>query len=126
METEKTAIEKLFFDYQDALNTSNVNKVLSLYTKDGVFMPTGGPSAIGREQVKGSYEFVFKAIELKLKFQIDEIVIIDEKYAFARTISRGTQVLRETGVKEPEEGRELFILQKEDGQWKIARYIFNK
>lgn len=59
-ETDKTAIENLLFSYRDALNASDVNKVLTLYSVDGVFMPSAGPSAIGQEQVKASYEFVFK------------------------------------------------------------------
>ena len=62
--TEKTAIEKVLFSYRDALNASDVNKVLPLYTNDGVFMPSNAPSAIGQEQVKASYEFVFKTIQL--------------------------------------------------------------
>lgn len=41
--TEKTAIEKLLFSYRDALNASDVNKVLPLYTNDGVFMPSNAP-----------------------------------------------------------------------------------
>lgn len=123
---EKSAIEKLLFSYQDALNASDVNKVLPLYTRDGVFMPQGGPSAIGQEQLKGSYEFVFKNLQLNIKFHIDEIVMVNNDYAFARTISRGTQLVHATGITGAEENRELFILQKENGQWKIARYIFNK
>ncbi|MNY35796.1 hypothetical protein D3C86_1702290 [compost metagenome] len=126
METAKLAIEKLLFNYQDALNESDVNKVLPLYTKDGVFMPQGGPSAIGQEQLKGSYEFVFKNLQLNIKFQIDEIVVLNEGNAFARTVSRGTQLIHATGIKGEEENRELFVLRKEDGEWKIARYIFNK
>lgn len=66
--TEKTAIEKLLFSYRDALNVSDVNKVLPLYTSDGVFMPSNAPSAIGLGQIKGSYEFVFKTIQLKSNF----------------------------------------------------------
>ncbi|MEY8761812.1 YybH family protein [Chryseobacterium tongliaoense] len=123
---EKSAIEKLLFSYQDALNASDVNKVLPLYTQDGIFMPQGGPSAIGQEQLKGSYEFVFKNLQLNIKFHIDEIVIVNNDYAFARTISRGTQLVHATGITGAEENRELFILQKENAQWKIARYIFNK
>ena len=49
--TEKTAIEKVLFSYRDALNSSDVNKVLTLYTNDGVFMTSNAPSAIGQEQV---------------------------------------------------------------------------
>lgn len=123
--TEKTAIEKLLFSYRDALNVSDVNKVLPLYTTDGVFMPSNAPSAIGQEQVKASYEFVFKTIQLKIEFFIDEIVINGD-YAFARTTSKGTTLIHANGQTVPEENRELFVLQKISGQWKISRYMFNK
>lgn len=51
--TEKSAIEKLINSYCDALNASDVSKVLALYTQDAVFMPNNAPSAVGQEQVKG-------------------------------------------------------------------------
>ena len=123
--TEKSAIEKLLFSYRDALNTSDVNKVLPLYTNDGVFMPSNAPSAIGQEQIKSSYEFVFKTIQLNIEFFIDEIVVTGD-YAFARTISKGTTLIHANGETVAEENRELFVLQKTSGQWKISRYMFNK
>ncbi|MNR53085.1 hypothetical protein D3C85_1730340 [compost metagenome] len=69
---------------------------------------------------------MFKNLQLNIKFQIDEIVVLNEGNAFARTVSRGTQLIHATGIKGEEENRELFVLRKEDGEWKIARYIFNK
>jgi len=123
--TEITEIEKLLFSYRDALNTSDVNKVLPLYTNDGVFMPSNAPSAIGQEQIKGSYEFVFKTIQLNIEFFIDEI-IVNGDYAFARTTSKGTTLIHANSQTISEENRELFVLQKVSGQWKIARYMFNK
>jgi len=123
--TEKTAIEKLLFSYRDALNASDVNKVLPLYTNDGVFMPSNAPSAIGQEQVKAAYEFVFSQIQLNIEFYIDEIVINGD-YAFARTTSKGTTLIHANKQTVAEENRELFVLQKTNGQWKIARYMFNK
>ncbi len=123
--TEKSAIEKLLFSYRDALNTSDVNKVLPLYTNDGVFMASNAPSAIGQEQLKGSYEFVFKTIQLNIEFFIDEIVVNGD-YAFARTTSKGTTLIHANGQTVAEENRELFVLQKTNGQWKISRYMFNK
>lgn len=122
---EKAAIENMLFAYRDALNASDVNKVLPLYTNDGVFMPSQAPSAIGRDQVKASYEFVFKTIQLNIEFFIDEIVV-DGDVAFARTTSKGTTLIHATGQTVPEENRELFVLQKSNGEWKIARYMFNK
>ena len=123
--TEKTAIEKLLFSYRDALNTSEVNKVLPLYTNDGVFMPSNAPSAIGQEQVKAAYDFVFSQIQLNIEFYIDEIVVNGD-YAFARTTSKGTTLIHANKQTVAEENRELFVLQKTKGQWKISRYMFNK
>lgn len=122
---EKNEIKKLLFTYRDALNASDVNKVLPLYTEDGIFMPSGAPTSVGKEQVKGAYEFVFSNIELSIEFYIDEISINGD-YAFARTTSKGSTLIHATGATVPEENRELFVLQKENGQWKIDRYMFNK
>ncbi len=122
---EKSAIENLLFSYRDALNSSDVNKVLPLYTSDGVFMPSNAPSAVGQEQVKASYEFVFNTIQLNIAFFIDEIVVNGD-FAFAQTTSKGTTLIHANGQTVPEENRELFVLQKSNGQWKIARYMFNK
>jgi uncharacterized protein (TIGR02246 family) len=123
--TEKAAIETLLFAYRDALNASDVNKVQTLYANDGVFMPSNGPSAIGLEQINGSYEFVFNTIQLHIDFFIDEITVNGD-YAFARTTSRGTTLIHASGETVGEENRELFVLQKVNGQWKISRYMFNK
>jgi len=102
----KQEIKNLLFTYRDALNASDVSKVLPLYTEDGIFMPSGAPTSIGTEQVKGAYEFVFSNIELSIEFYIDEI-IVNGDYACARTTSKGTTLIHATGEKVPEENREL-------------------
>ena len=123
--SKKQEIETLLFAYQDALNASEVSAALSLYSEDGVFMPSGAPTSVGTEQIKGAYEFVFSNIELTIEFFVDEIVISGE-YAFARTTSKGSSLIRATGETVPEENRELFVLKNESGSWKIHRYMFNK
>jgi uncharacterized protein (TIGR02246 family) len=122
---DKEKIEKILNTYQDALNASSVKDVLPLYATDGQFLPTGAPSAIGKQQLKESYEHVYKTIQLHVKFHIEEIVV-NGSLAFARTHSQGTTLTHATGKTSAEENRELFVFQKEDGQWKISRYMFNK
>ncbi len=122
---ERQAIEATLLRYEKALNDSDVKGVLELYASDGVFMPSGAPSAIGTKEIRAAYEHVFGAIKLDIKFTIDEIVQ-SGNYAFARTISRGQVTVLAEGVTAPEENRELFVLQKRAGAWKIARYMFNK
>ena len=123
--TEQSAIEQLLYSYRDALNASDVSKVLPLYTKDGVFMPTNAPTAKGQEQLKVSYEFVFKTIQIHIKFFIEEIVV-SGNYAYAVTNSKGTALIHANGQTISEENRELFVFQKDNRQWQIARYMFNK
>jgi uncharacterized protein (TIGR02246 family) len=122
---EKQKIEKLLSEYKNSLNTSDANLAQSLYTKDGVFMPTEAPSAIGFESILKSYEFVFSQIQLNIEFFIEEIVV-EGNIAFAVTSSKGTTLIHATGDTIPEANRELFVFEKVNGEWKIARYMFNK
>ncbi len=123
--TEKSAIENLLFSYEKALNASDTKAVLALYARDGVFMPSEAPSAIGHDAVEHAYNYVFSKIKLNIKFSVDEIVVHGD-LAFARTISRGTTDVLAAGITVPEENRELFVLVQEGGTWKIGRYMFNK
>ena len=123
--TEKSAIEKLIFSYQDALNASDVSKVIELYTKNGVLMPNIAPTANGVGQIKGTYQYVFDNFSYTLQFSIIEIEV-SGNYAFARSTSKGSVTTKANGQTVPDENRELFVFEKVDGKWKIARYMFNK
>lgn len=122
---EKKKIEELLNMYQTSLNTSDAKLAQSLYTNDGIFMPTEAPSGIGSEGILKSYEFVFSQIQLNIEFFIEEIQV-DENIAFAVTSSKGTVKIHANGVEAPEANRELFVFEKINEEWKIARYMFNK
>ena len=122
---DQTQIAALLERYETALNASDVDAVLELYAPDGVFMPSSAPTAEGADQVRASYEFVFSTIQLEIRFSIDEIEIHGD-LAFARTGSQGTVKILADGTSAPEENRELFVFEKQGGEWKIARYMFNK
>jgi len=118
-------IQTVLDRYEKALNASDVDAVLELYADDGVFMPSSAPTAVGIESVRAAYEHVFTMIKLNITFTVEEIVA-DGSVAFARTGSKGSVTVLADGSTAPEENRELFVFQKEDGVWKIARYMFNK
>ena len=122
----KEAITALLAKYNDALNASSTDAVMTLYAEDGVFMPPYSPSAVGSEAVGKAYDAVFKAITLNVKFSIAEIAGLSPEWAFARTTSTGTTLDHATGTRSVEANQELFIFKKEsDGSWKIARYSFS-
>jgi uncharacterized protein (TIGR02246 family) len=119
------AVAEVLAKYQDALNQSDTDAVIKLYAPDGVFMPQNSPSSVGAGEVRNAYDAVFKTIKLTVKFNVDEVVEMAPNWVFARTNSAGTVKVLATGVGGPEANQELFLFQKVDGEWKIARYCFS-
>jgi uncharacterized protein (TIGR02246 family) len=122
----EAAIRNVLFSYEAALNASSTERVMALYADDGVFMAPNIQSAVGKPAVRQAYDAVFKAITLKVKFAIAELVVMAPQWAFVRTNSAGTQKINATGATSPEANQELFIFRRgDDGQWRIARYSFS-
>lgn len=123
---DKVAILKTMSAYESALNASSTDKVLPLYTEDGIFMPPYSNSAIGTTALRKAYSDVFKAITLQVKFTVAEVVEMSPEWAFVRTNSAGTVTVHASGSKSAEANQELFILKKgADRTWRIARYSFS-
>ncbi len=124
-DSAKAEIRAVLKDYERVLNASDVDGVVKLYSADGVFMAQHNPSAVGIKQVEAAYTAAFQAIDLDVRFDIVEIEQVADGWAFARTNSSGTTTINATGDEIPEGNQELFVLQKIDGDWKIARYAFS-
>jgi uncharacterized protein (TIGR02246 family) len=126
MTANEQAVAEVLGAYNAALNSSDTNAVMPLYTEDGVFMPPYSPSAVGSAAVRKAYDAVFAAIRLTVKFNIAEIVEMSPDWVFARTNSAGTTLNHATGKTSAEGNQELFIFRKDsDGKFKIARYSFS-
>lgn len=122
---DETQIRDLLASYQRTLNASDANAAAGLYHTDGVFMPIGFPSSRGTRNIHAAYAGIFGMIQLKIAFNIEEIEV-DNNMAMAVTSSQGTVTVLAEKLKVPEANRELFVLRKQDGKWKIYRYMFNK
>ncbi len=98
---------------------------MKLYTDDSVLMAQNFPSVRSAKDIRTWYDNCFKTITLNVKFDIKEIVITSDEYAFASTTSTGTQKDNRSGKMSHEGNHELFVIQKVDGVWKLARYCFS-
>ena len=124
-DSDRENIHAVLKAYEQVLNASDIAGVLTLYTEDGVFMAQHNLSAVGIHQVEAAYTGTFQAIDLNVEFDIVEIEVISDHWAFARTNSTGTVTINATGDKIPEGNQELFVLHKVGDNWKIARYAFS-
>lgn len=125
-DTHAAAVENVLSAYETALNSQDTDTIVSLYADDGVFMPQHSLPQVGRDNIRAAYDRVFTAITLDVDFHVDEIRLLSENWAFVRTRSEGTVRVNATGESGPEGNQELFLFQRnDDGNWKIARYIFS-
>jgi uncharacterized protein (TIGR02246 family) len=109
--------------YEKALNTSDTQAALALYGSDPVFMPQFSMALSGRDAVQTAYDRIFQTITLNVVFTIQEIVEMGD-LAYARTSSAGRTKIHADDKVVKEGNNELFIFRKEQGQWKIHRYLF--
>lgn len=123
---EQKAIQQLLNAYGSALNASDAAAAAALFTQDGAFMAPGSPTATGPAQIRGAFNGLFGAVALKLQFTPAQIVVASSSYAFATSTSSGTLTPKATGQAVASSYRELWAFTKENGQWKIARYLFNQ
>jgi uncharacterized protein (TIGR02246 family) len=125
MNTSEVDITQLLRTYERSLNDSDAALAASCYAADGVFMPTTQPTATAGE-LGDAYEAIFGVVHLSVTFTIDELVVASDEIAYALTRSNGTQTVLAAGTRSAESNREVFVFRKENGEWKIARYMFNK
>lgn len=123
--TEQKAIQQLLTSYSAALNASNAATVTPLFAQDGVFAASGFPTATGQTQVRAAFDGLFSAVTLTLAFTPANITVVNSDYAFATSTSSGTQLVKPSGPTLNVSFREQWVFVKENGQWKIARYLFN-
>ena len=117
------SIRSLLRSYETALNTGATEAIVDLYGSEPVFMPQHAPALVGRDAVRAGYEQVFATIKLDVRFEIHEVEEAGD-YAWARTSSTGRTKILAAGAEVAEGNNELFIFRREQGVWKIHRYLF--
>ena len=126
MNEEKEKIVAVLDQYKTSTNTANARLAASLYTEDAIMIPAGFGTNVGKEAIYGFYDYAFSLLQLTLEFEIiHDNILIEGDMAYATTSSTGTRLIRGTGETIPELNRELWIFRKIEGDWKIARYMFN-
>lgn len=121
---QQEAVDAVSF-YGSKLNAEDVEGVVSAYAPDGIFYPYNLPTASGSEAIQESYTNIFKLIKLNVNFVFEDVMVSGD-LATVITSSAGKVFVKEPKIEAPEANREVFVLKKVDGTFKIAHYMFNK
>ena len=123
--SQRAQIEGVLSSYEKALNASDVDAVVELYTDDAVLLAANSEPAVGIDAVRQAYVGIFEAIDIDLKFAVAEVILASPDWAFLRSTGSGTITINANGAVVPGASQELFVLHKVRGVWKFARYSFS-
>jgi ketosteroid isomerase-like protein len=122
-EETKAQVRATIETYAALRKAGDVEGLVDLFTVRGSVMAPGHPTSTGSEELRAAYEPFRTALGLECRYEFDEI-LSDGQMASARTRSTGTVLRRATGETSGASWRELFVLHRVDGRWKIAQYTF--
>ena len=110
--------------YENALNAKDTDTIVGLFAEDSVAEWNNKRTYATREQRIAGYNALFKIANFSTVFAFDAINVYGDT-AVVRTHHHVGAAVIENGKKVTDYNREVFVLRKIDGTWKIVLYTFN-
>lgn len=123
MSHHKNLVEKTVQNYAAAINGGDIEKILSYYSEEGIFMPDS-VKTLKRNQIGNKKLIRFSKIDFRIQFSNIRIKV-EANYAFVEAVAETSEENRQTKDLIKKESRDFFTFKKEESDWKIFRYIFN-
>jgi uncharacterized protein (TIGR02246 family) len=111
--------------YVEAHNAGDIDRLMSLWAEDAVFMPMDEPTIFGREAIRRHIETILDQVPARVALSLEETRVLGD-WAFDRGIETVTMATEASGREVTLRVKYICILQRQrDGSWKFARYIYN-
>lgn len=123
---DDVTIDKVRLDFNAAFNQGNAKAMDQLIDPNGVWLPPGALSIVGRENIVAHYAKYFDKVRSKFELKPGDIQLCDGWSFLSGDFSRADTPKAGGAVKQVT-GHYLLVLKKQtDGAWKIARDIWNE
>jgi uncharacterized protein (TIGR02246 family) len=116
------AIGQVRSEYEAAVNAGDAARITTLYTADGITMPSHRPLVSGRDAILAYEQELMSTFSPTLSLTAAETRVLGD-WAYDRGSYRLTLTPKAAGgTPVTDEGKYLVLLQKQnDGSWKLAR-----
>jgi uncharacterized protein (TIGR02246 family) len=124
-DADRAAIARVMAELLEAVNASDVARLIAVWAEDGVLMPPNQPSVQGRRALEEHFRRVFSHSRFEFTFTSSDIELAGNA-AFERLTY--TARAWPAGSRSPIEdrGKGLHVYRRQaDGSWKLVRDIWN-
>ena len=112
------AVYNVVHRYEDLLNAGDTAGILALYAPDSVAEWNDKPTFVSVAEKKGAYDALFKVAKFATVFGYAGIDVVGDT-AVVRTFHHKGATVMEGGKEVVDLNREVFVLHRIDGAWKI-------
>jgi uncharacterized protein (TIGR02246 family) len=123
--TDQAAIASTTAELLDAVNASDVSRILAVWEEDGVLMPPHHPSVHGRVALEAYFRALFARGRCRFIFTSSILQLVGDVGFESVTY---TATVWPAGGRSPIEdhGKGLHVYRRQaDGSWKLAHDIWN-
>ncbi len=124
MAAQQQAAYDVVHRYETLLNAGDTAGILKLYAPDSVAEWNDKPSFVTEAEKKEAYDALFKVAKFSTVFGYASVNAYGDT-AVVRTFHHEGATVLEGGKKVVDLNREVFVLRRMDGEYKITLYIFN-
>ena len=124
MAAQEHQVYDVVHQYETLLNKGDTAAILALYAPDSVAEWNNLPTFATNEERKAAYDALFKTAKFSTVFGYAAVTAYGDT-GFVRTFHHKGAAVNEGGKEIVDLNREVFVLHKIDGVWKIVLYIFN-
>ncbi|GAA2399611.1 hypothetical protein GCM10010191_03350 [Actinomadura vinacea] len=122
---DETEIRRIFQEELPAyVRASDITGYMSLWDEDCMWCPPDLPERRGKDEIRKGVSDFLAEYEIDPTFHAEEIKVV-EQYGYVCGTSYEEVRPREGGPSKTVRSREIWLLRRADGDWKIARIIFN-
>jgi ketosteroid isomerase-like protein len=123
-ERDHAAVERIRLDFETGENTDSLDLMTRHFATDVVGMPPGRATTVGPDALREALRGFLAAFKVEVRYTSDEIVIAGD-WAFDRGSAVETLRPKAGGASTTENAKYLWLSQRVNGTWKLARLIWN-
>lgn len=122
--TDQSDVLRPVEQYFAALNAGDAAAMQQLFEPDGKIMPPAKDTVIGRDAIGAFFRSNFANVEFHRDLHVHDVTW-DGGLGAVQCSTTGTVTVRATGKTQNVDSREIFLVRRREGNWRIQCYMFN-